>query len=79
MPRRLSPAEQRSVLFHVGLFYGRMLTHRVAINPGTVLKYYGVCIQALNRFLEQYELPVDADDDDEVFGAQPRDEEVLTR
>jgi len=79
MPRRLSPAEQRSVLFHVGLFYGRMLTHRVAINPGTVLKYYGVCIQALNRFLEQYDLPVDADDDDEVFGAEPRAQEVLTR
>ncbi len=78
MPRRLSPAEQRSVLFHVGLFYGRMLTHRVAINPGTVLKYYGVCIQALNRFMEQYDLPVHADDD-EVFGGQPRDEEVLTR
>ncbi|SDO32900.1 lysylphosphatidylglycerol synthase domain-containing protein [Geodermatophilus sp. DSM 45219] len=79
MPRRLSPAEQRSVLFHVGLFYGRMLTHRVAINPGTVLKYYGVCIQALNRFLEQYDLPVDADDDDEVLGAEPRTQEVLTR
>ncbi|SET77869.1 lysylphosphatidylglycerol synthase domain-containing protein [Geodermatophilus poikilotrophus] len=78
MPRRLSPAEQRSVLFHVGLFYGRMLTHRVVINPGTVLKYYGVCIQALNRFVEQYDLPVDADDD-EVLGGQPRDEEVLTR
>lgn len=58
MPRHLDVAEQRSVLFHIGLFYGRMLTHRVAINPGTVLKYYAVCIQALNRFLEQYDLPV---------------------
>ena len=58
MPRHLEVAEQRSVLFHVGLFYGRMLTHRVAINPGTVLKYYGASIQALNRFLEQYELPL---------------------
>ncbi len=78
MPRQLSPAEQRSVLFHVGLFYGCMLTHRVAINPGTVLKYYGVCIQALNRFLEQYDPPVRAQDDD-VFGTLPRNEEVLTR
>ena len=58
MPRHLEVVEQRSVLFHVGLFYGRMLTHRVAINPGTVLKYYGASIQALNRFLEQYELPL---------------------
>ncbi|RBY77792.1 hypothetical protein DQ238_14095 [Geodermatophilus sp. TF02-6] len=72
MPRHLSSAEQRSVLFHVGLFYGRMLTHRVAINPGTVLKYYGVCIQALNRFLEQYDLSVEAQDD--VFGTEPREE-----
>ncbi|MGY1917067.1 lysylphosphatidylglycerol synthase domain-containing protein [Blastococcus sp. SYSU DS0973] len=78
MPRRLAPAEQRAVLFHVGLFYGRMLTHRVAINPGTVLKYYGVCIQALNRFLEQYDLPVHAQDDD-ALGAQPSNEEVLIR
>ncbi|RZU33038.1 lysylphosphatidylglycerol synthase domain-containing protein [Blastococcus saxobsidens] len=78
MPRRLAPAEQRAVLFHVGLFYGRMLTHRVAINSGTVLKYYGVCIQALNRFLEQYDLLVHARDDEEL-GAQPSNEEVLTR
>lgn len=77
MPRHLSPAEQRAVFFHVGLFYGRMLTHRVAINPGTVLKYYGVCIQALNRFLEQYELPVHAQDD--ALGEEPRHEEVLAR
>ncbi len=83
MPRRLSQSEQRAVLFHVGLFYGRMLTHRVAINSGTVLKYYGVCIQALNRFLEQYELPVPAAQDGDVFGdvfgTEPRDTEVLAR
>ena len=93
MPRRLSPAEQRSVLFHVGLFYGRMLTHRVAINPGTVLKYYAVCIQALNRFMEQYEPPVHRTDEEvlggdqedggaagaERLGDQQVDEEVLTR
>jgi hypothetical protein len=78
MPRRLSQSEQRSVLFHVGLFYGRMLTHRVALNPGTVLKYYGVCVQALNRFLEQYEMAVSAQDDD-VLGDGPRHGEVLTR
>ncbi|WP_029432601.1 lysylphosphatidylglycerol synthase transmembrane domain-containing protein [Blastococcus sp. URHD0036] len=79
MPRRLLPSEQRAVLFHVGLFYGRMLTHRVAINSGTVLKYYGACIQALNRFLDQYELPAVAVQDDDVFGDAPVDEEVLVR
>ncbi|SEO70326.1 lysylphosphatidylglycerol synthase domain-containing protein [Trujillonella endophytica] len=94
MPRRLLPAEQRAVLFHVGLFYGRMLTHRVAINSGTVLKYYGVCIQALNRFVEQYDLPAHGQADEtlgaeprqtpgaeprQTLGAEPRHEEVLTR
>ncbi|RBY96434.1 hypothetical protein DQ237_07195 [Blastococcus sp. TF02-8] len=65
MPRRLSAPEQRSVLFHVGLFYGRMLTHRVVINPGTALKYYAVCVQALNRYLDQYEVSrLDAGDGD---------------
>ncbi|GAA2035917.1 lysylphosphatidylglycerol synthase domain-containing protein [Pseudokineococcus marinus] len=58
MTRYLSPAEQRSVLFHVGLFYGRMLTHRVVIDPGNALKYFAVSLQALNRFADQYELPL---------------------
>ncbi|MGY1746349.1 lysylphosphatidylglycerol synthase domain-containing protein [Blastococcus sp. SYSU D00695] len=78
MTRRLHPAEQRAVLFHVGLFYGRMLTHRVAINPGTVLKYYGVCIQALNRFLDQYDLPSHGQET-ESLGGQARVEEVFSR
>ncbi len=78
MPRRLLPAEQRAVLFHVGLFYGRMLTHRVAINSGTVLKYYAVCIQALNRFVEQYDTLAHGPSD-ETLGGEPREEEVLTR
>jgi len=58
MTRYLSPSEQRSVLFHVGLFYGRMLTHRVVIDPGNALKYFAVSLQALNRFADQYEPPV---------------------
>lgn len=57
MARHLHAAEQRAILFHVGLFFGRMLTHRVVINPNTVLKYYGACISALNGFIDQYELP----------------------
>jgi hypothetical protein len=77
MPKHLSVAEQRSVLFHVGLFYGRMLTHRVVINPGTALKYYAVCVQALNRFLDQYEL-LRHDARDDIFGIEPREGQVLT-
>lgn len=57
MTKHLHASEQRSVDFHVGLFFGRMLTHRVVINPDTVLKYYGACISALNTFIGQYELP----------------------
>jgi hypothetical protein len=79
MSRYLTPAEQRSVLFHVGLFYGRMLTHRVVINPGTALKYYGVCVHALNRFLEQYDLPLRDDRADDIFGIDTRQEQVLTK
>jgi uncharacterized protein (TIRG00374 family) len=78
MPRHLAPAEQRAVLFHVGLFYGRMLTHRVAINPGTALKYYAVCIHALNRFLDQYDLPLRAQDDD-ALDDEPSHEEDFAR
>lgn len=55
MPKYLKDSEQRAVLFHVGLFYGRLLTHRVAINPDNVLKFYGTSIKALNQFIEQYE------------------------
>ncbi|NEK87259.1 phosphotransferase [Blastococcus saxobsidens] len=78
MPRHLTVAEQRAVLFHVGLFYGRMLTHRVAINAGTVLKYYGVCIQALNGFLDQYD-PTAQDEDRAAVGGPPRRQEILSR
>ena len=79
IPRHLSVAEQRSVLFHVGLFYGRMLTHRVVINSGTVLKYYGVCLQALNRFLDQYDLPRRDDRGDDLFGIDSRSDQVLSK
>jgi hypothetical protein len=53
--KRLSDAEQRSLKFHVGLFYGRMLSHRVVIQPSNVLKFYAVCIHYLNEFIDQYE------------------------
>lgn len=78
IPRHLTVPEQRSVLFHVGLFYGRMLTHRVAINPGTVLKYYAVSVHALNRFLDQYDLPV-RHRAEEMVDALPTSEEAPSR
>ena len=54
MPKYLKEAEHRAVMFHVGLFYGRVLAHRVAINPDNVLKFYGTSVKAFNNFIEQY-------------------------
>jgi len=55
IPKYLEEAERHAVLFHVGLFYGRMLAHRVDINPDNVLKFYGISVKALNDFITQYE------------------------
>lgn len=54
MKKYLTDAESRSVLFHSGLLYGRMLAHRVVINPANTLKYYAVCVVLLNKFYQQY-------------------------
>lgn len=51
----LTEIEQRTVLFHAGLLYGRMLAHRVVINPHNTLKYYAVSVMLLNQFYRQYE------------------------
>lgn len=51
----LTDSENKTLLFHAGLLYGRMLAHRVFINPDNTLKYYAVCIVLLNRFYRQYE------------------------
>lgn len=56
--QKLSPEELRSLPFHVGLFYGRMLTHRVTIDPQTALIYYAKCVEFLNRFYAQYSDPL---------------------
>lgn len=55
IPKYPEEAERRAVLFHVGLFYGRVLAHRVTINPDNVLKFYGTSIKAFNNFIAQYE------------------------
>lgn len=54
-PGLFTDAERRTTLFHTGLLYGRMLAHRVNINPHNTLKYYGVCVVLLNEFYRQYE------------------------
>lgn len=51
----LTETEQRAVLFHTGLLYGRMLAHRVVINPHNTLKYYAISVILFNEFLRQYE------------------------
>lgn len=51
----LTETERKTVVFHTGLLYGRMLAHRVVINPRNTLKYYAVCVVLLNEFYRQYE------------------------
>lgn len=51
----LTEVEKKTVPFHVGLLYGRMLSHRVVINPHNTLKYYAVSVVLLNKFYNQYE------------------------
>lgn len=51
---RLTPSELRSLPFHVGLLYGRMLSHRVVIEPVTALVYYARSVQFLSQFHAQY-------------------------
>lgn len=52
----LTEEEFRSINFHVGLFFGRMLTHRVRINPETSLIYLSKSIQFLNNFFNSFEM-----------------------
>jgi hypothetical protein len=54
MVTSLMETERRALLFHTGLFYGRMLTHRVRIAPHSAAKYYATSMIALNRFYGQY-------------------------
>lgn len=51
----LTETERKTVLFHAGLLFGRMLAHRVVINPHNTLKYYAVSVVLLNQFYRQYE------------------------
>jgi RNAse (barnase) inhibitor barstar len=55
MPKFLSEQEIRAAQFHAAMFYARMLTHRIIINPDNALKFYGIAVIGLNQFLSQYE------------------------
>lgn len=55
LDKYLTPTEKKTVIFHAGLLYGRMLAHRVVINPRNTLKYYAVSIILLNKFIQQYQ------------------------
>jgi hypothetical protein len=54
-PKYFTETERKTVLFHTGLLYGRMLAHRVVINPHNTLKYYAVCVVLMNEFYRQYD------------------------
>lgn len=51
----MTKTEHKTLLFHTGLLYGRMLAHRIVINPNNTLKYYAVSVVLLNEFYRQYE------------------------
>lgn len=54
---RLSVEEQNSLDFHIGLLFGRMMSHRVHIEPTTAAAYFGQCVVFMNKFLDRYEEP----------------------
>jgi len=49
----LTAEEQASVPFHTAVFYSRMLTHRVVINPLNAAKFYAISVIAFNDFLKE--------------------------
>lgn len=55
MPKYLTSTEINSVEFHVALFYGRMLTHRVIINPDNVIKFYATSVIGFNKYFNKYQ------------------------
>ena len=53
LPKKLTENEIIAIKFHIGIFYSRMLTHRILINEKTIYKYVAVSIRYLNEFLEE--------------------------
>jgi hypothetical protein len=50
LPTSLNESEIKSIKFHVGILYARMLTHRYLIDEQTMFKYFATAIQYLNEF-----------------------------
>lgn len=53
--KKLPEHTNRTILFHEGVHYCRMLTYRAHINPTTVAVFYGTAVKLLNEFIDQYE------------------------
>lgn len=53
--KSLTFSENHALTFHVGLFFGRMLTHRVRINPKTSIIYLSKSIEYLNEYVNNFE------------------------
>lgn len=52
---KLTPKEYKSIDFHVGMMYLRMLPYRVNIDPENLLKFYAIAVISFNNFYQQYE------------------------
>lgn len=55
LSKKLPAHTSRTILFHEGVHYCRMLTYRANINPATVAVFYGTAVKLLNEFMDQYE------------------------
>lgn len=53
--QKLTKKEYKSLDFHIGMMYLRMLPYRVNINPDNLLKFYAIAVIAFNNFYKQYE------------------------
>jgi hypothetical protein len=53
LPEILTNDEILAINFHVGVFYARMLTHRLNINHKNALKYFAVSIVMLDKFYKE--------------------------
>jgi len=52
---KLTKSEYKSIDFHLGMVYLRMLPYRANINPENILKFYAIAVISFNNFYSQYE------------------------
>jgi len=55
LKKELAAKDYRTISFHEGVHYCRMLTYRANINPDTVPVFYATAVKLFNEFLQQYE------------------------